>query len=179
MHLQINDSFFISDIHSDDKTAYLEHLKEKQIYDQTLNIPFPYTADDADWYIQHVAETTRTLGHSISWAIRNAKGQLVGGIGFQDFELGKSHKAEIGYWLAKPYWNQGIITEAVKKTTDYGFREFGLIRITAHVFAFNKGSARVLEKAGYAFEGQLRSHYKKDGKIFDGKIFAKVREENA
>jgi RimJ/RimL family protein N-acetyltransferase len=51
-----------------------------------------------------------------------------------------------------------------------------LIRITANVFAFNLGSARVLEKSGFQLEGFLRKHYKKDGKIFDGKLYAKIRE---
>lgn len=47
MKLPINDSYFISDIAPSDKPAFLEHLQEKQIYDQTLAIPFPYTEADA------------------------------------------------------------------------------------------------------------------------------------
>ena len=112
----------------------------------------------------------------MNWAIREPGGVLVGGIGYHNLELGRSHRAELGYWLAKPYWGQGIMTGAVKRVTDLAFSEFDLVRVTAHVFAFNGGSARVLEKAGFQFEGLLRSHYKKDGKIFDGKLYAKVRE---
>lgn len=69
------------------------------------------------------------------------------------------------------------MTEAVKKITEYGFRELGLVRITAKVFYFNKGSARVLEKSGYTCEGILRNHYKKDGKIFDGKLYAIIQSD--
>ena len=54
MHLKINDSSFISDIKDSDRAAYIEHLKEKQIYDQTLNIPFPYRQSDADCWITHM-----------------------------------------------------------------------------------------------------------------------------
>lgn len=64
------------------------------------------------------------------------------------------------------------MTEAVKKASEYGFKELGLTRITAHVFHFNVASAKVLEKTGYKCEGYLRSHYQKDGKIFDGKLYA-------
>jgi ribosomal-protein-alanine N-acetyltransferase len=174
MNLKINDSIHVSDITAADKPAYLEHLKEKQIQDQTGAIPYPYTGSDADWWITQVSETTAKLGRSINWAIRRADGFLVGGIGFHDFELGKSHRAEIGYWLAKPYWNQGIMTECVRKVTDYGFQEFGLVRIFAPVFDFNVGSARVLEKAGYLFEGTLRKHYLKEGRFLDGKMYAKI-----
>lgn len=177
MKLQLSNNFYISDITWADKQAYVEHLKEKQIYDQTLAIPFPYTEADADWWLNNVAQITSLQGRSVNWAIRRADGFLIGGIGFHDFELGKSHKAELGYWLAKPYWNKGIMTEAVKKVSEFGFKEFGLLRITANVFHFNVGSARVLEKAGYKLEGYLRNHYKKDGKLFDGKLYAKLPED--
>jgi RimJ/RimL family protein N-acetyltransferase len=176
MKLQLNGGFYISDITSNDKPAYLEHLKEKQIYDQTLNIPYPYTEADADGWINRVSEETNKQGRSVNWAIRRKDGYLIGGIGFHGLEIGKSHKAELGYWLAKPYWSQGIMSEAATAVSHFGFNEFGLIRITANVFAFNLGSARVLEKSGFQLEGFLRKQHKKDGKIFDGKLYAKVKE---
>src|SRR3989338_2682134 len=156
MNIKINDDFYISDITPSDKPAYIEHLAEKQIYDQTWAIPFPYTEADADWWIDQVAKQTQEQGQSTAWAIRRRDGYLIGGIGFSHFELGKSHMAELGYWLAKPYWNQGIMTEAVRKVCDLGFSQFNLVRITAHVFTFNTGSSRVLEKAGFQLEGVLR-----------------------
>ena len=174
MKLLINDSYYISDITAADKPAFLEHLKEKQIYDQTLAIPFPYTEADADWWINHNIEATaKQGGRSVNWAIRRSSDDfLVGGIGFLGLTIGKDHMAELGYWLAKPCWNNGIMTAAVRKAVEFAFKEFALTRITANVFHFNTGSARVLEKAGFQCEGTLRSHYKKDGKIFDGKLYA-------
>lgn len=176
MKLQIDSTYYISDITPADKPAFLEHLKEKQIYDQTLNIPYPYTESNADWWLNHVREETLKLGRSVNWAIRNSEGMLIGGIGFSGLELGKSHMAEIGYWLAKPYWSQGIMTHAVNKVCEFAFREFQLVRITARVYDFNLGSARVLEKAGFQQEGFLRKHFKKDGKLFNGKLYAKLLE---
>ncbi len=173
MNLKINDQMFVTDIRSSDKNSFVEHLKEKQIYDQTLAIPFPYRQSDADWWINHVAEETKSQGRSVNWAIRKGH-DLIGGIGFHDFKIGKSHKAEIGYWLAKPFWNQGIMTDVVRKVCDFAFTELSLIRVTATVFYFNTGSSRVLEKAGFSLEGHLRSYYKKDGKIFDGKLYSKI-----
>lgn len=174
--ISVNSSIYISDITAADKPAYIEHLQERQIHDQTLNIPFPYTEADADWWINRVAEETQKQGRSVNWAIRNKEGALIGGIGFHDFRLGQSHKAELGYWLAKSYWGQGIMTDAAKKIAEFGLSEFGLSRITANVFDFNLGSTRVLEKAGFQLEGLLRNHYKKNGKIFNGKLYARVRE---
>ena len=75
--------------------------------------------------------------------------------------------AEIGYWLAKPYWKKGIMSEAVKKICEIGFNEFGLSRITANVFEQNIGSARVVEKCGFTLEAAcLKNYYKKDGKLY-------------
>lgn len=179
MLLKVNDAFHISDIALQDKSAYLEHFKEKQIYDQTLAIPYPYTEADADWWINNSIECTkRQGGRSVNWALRRSQDNyLIGGIGFLGFNIGESHRAELGYWLAKPYWNKGIMTAAVKAASNYGFKEFGLIRITANVFSSNLGSARVLEKAGFKCEGTLRSHYKKDGEIRDGKLYALLKQD--
>ncbi len=170
-------SFSLTDIVASDKAAYLEHLQEKEIYDRTLMIPNPYTEADADWWLNHVAEETRRQGRSVNWAIRGSDGLLVGGIGFHGLELGKTHRGELGYWLAKPYWRRGIMTEAVRRVAAFSFAEFGLIRIAADVFHFNIGSARVLEKAGFKLEGVLRKYYRKDGNVFDGMLYSKLKGE--
>ena len=59
---------------------------------------------------------------------------MIGGIGFDSIDLGKDFRSEIGYWLGKPYWKQGIMTKAVKKLCSIAFAEFGLVKITANVF---------------------------------------------
>ena len=85
------------------------------------------------------------------------------------------HSAEIGYWLGETFWGQGIATEALNAVSEWAFRELHLVRLCAHVFARNGASARVLEKAGYAFEGRLLAHYSRDGEFIDGLLYAKVR----
>jgi len=123
-----------------------------------------------------VAKSTQEHGRPVHWAIRNENDYLIGGIGLDGVAIGKSHLAEIGYWLAKPYWGQGIMTAVVQKACDLAFAEFGLVKIVAHVFADNAASARVLVKCGFQEEGYLRKHYAKDGKYLDGRLFSLVRE---
>jgi ribosomal-protein-alanine N-acetyltransferase len=180
MNLKINNAYHISDIIPSDKSAFLEHFKEKQIYDQTMAIPFPFTEADADSWINHTIEAAKSQGgRSVSWAIRRSDdGLLIGEIGFHELKIGEDHKADLGYWLAKSYWGKGIMTEAVKKATEYGFTELALSRITAPIFHFNVGSAKVLEKAGFMCEGILRSYYKKDNKIFDSKLYSIVAADH-
>ncbi len=98
---------------------------------------------------------------------------MVGGIGYVDFEPG-SHRVEIGYWLAMPFRGKGLMTEAVKAFCDYTHRKFGIVRITAGVFAGNEKSAGVVERAGFEFEGLRRKVYKKDGKFIDSRVYAKI-----
>ncbi len=55
------------------------------------------------------------------------------------------------------------------------FEEFGLVKITAHVFPHNLASARVLEKSGFQQEGFLRKHFLKDGNFLDARLFALLK----
>lgn len=177
MHIPLANGGAITDIDRADKPAYLEHFQDKQISDHIPVIPFPYTAADADWWLAHVADDTAKQGRSLSWAIRAPDGGLIGGIGFDGLQVGVSHRAELGYWLAKSWRKRGIMTDAVRNVAAFAFTELGLIRITAYVFDFNVGSARVLEKSGFQLEGRLRRHYRgKDGTTFDALLYARLAE---
>ena len=96
-------------------------------------------------------------------------------MGLEGTGLGRSHRCEIGYWLAKPYWGRGIMTAVVRAICRHAFDNLGLGKITAHVFSFNDASARVLEKCGFEQEGFLRQHYLKDGQLIDVKAYGLVR----
>jgi [ribosomal protein S5]-alanine N-acetyltransferase len=179
LNMKVNEKIYLSAFEDRDEVAFVEHLQERQIYEQTLAIPWPYGSKDAKWWINYNREfSAKHDGVPANWAIRRQEDNfLIGCVGYHDHVIGSSHRAEIGYWLAKPFWGQGIMTEVVTVMTDYGFEKLGLLRITANVFKHNLGSARVLEKAGYTYEGTLRSHYKKDGKLFDGKMYAKLKAD--
>lgn len=91
--------------------------------------------------------------------------------------MGKSHRAEVGYWLAKPFWGRGIMTAVVRRLCRHAFDEYGLAKITAQVSLHNPASARVLEKCGFQQEGCLRKHFLKDGRFIDARLFALLRGE--
>jgi RimJ/RimL family protein N-acetyltransferase len=75
--------------------------------------------------------------------------------------------AEIGYWLAEPFWGRGIATEALAAVTSYAIETHGFTRVFAVPFATNPASCRVLEKAGYVLEARLRRSAIKDGQVID------------
>ena len=85
--------------------------------------------------------------------------------------------AELGYWLAEPFWGRGIMTWAVREMCREAFAAFDIVRIFAEPYAYNTGSRRVLEKAGFTLEGVLRRSVLKNGRMHDSCIYALLREE--
>jgi len=68
---------------------------------RTLRIPYLYTEADFQEWLAIVEKATKQQGQQVHWAIRDESGFLIGGCGFDGFQVGKSHRAEIGYWMAK------------------------------------------------------------------------------
>jgi [ribosomal protein S5]-alanine N-acetyltransferase len=175
VNIQVNEQVRLTEFRPSDKPALVEHQNDKEIYDRTLRIPYPYTDTHADEWLGIYAKATQQQGRPVHFAIRNAEDYLIGAFGFNDFQMGKSHRAEIGYWIAKPYWGQGIMTAVVQRACQYAFEEFGLVKIIAHVNATNPASARVLEKCGFEQEGFLRKHFRKDGEYLDVRLYARLK----
>jgi len=171
MKIVINDQVHLSEFRASDKDGLIAHLNDRDIYNRTLRIPFPYTDASADEWLALVANITKQQGRPVHWAIRTADDAMIGGCGFDGFQVGKSHRGEVGYWLAKPFWGRGIMTAVVQRVCRHAFEEFGLVKITAHVFARNPASARVVEKCGFQEEGLLRKHFLKDDQFIDARLF--------
>jgi RimJ/RimL family protein N-acetyltransferase len=175
-NLVVNDRIHLAEFRASDQAACLLYLNEKEIYDRTLQIPFPYTEADFETWLAIAQQSTLQHGQPVNWAIREQDGSLIGGIGFKELDIGKCHRAEVGYWLAKPYWGQGIMTAVVRRACAHAFDAWGLVKTMAHVFAGNVASARVLEKCGFEKEGHLRKHPLKDGRYIDAWLYALLRD---
>lgn len=180
MLLRVNESICLTEVRASDKAACVEYLNDREVAQYLLRVPNPYRGEDFDAWLAAIAKmATRNGGRTTTFAIRDATDRKVGGFGFRDLDLAGAQEGEIGYWLARPYWRRGIMSAVVNAGCAYGFAEFGLARITAKVFEFNTGSARLLEKCGFAREGLLRAEYVKDGRSIDAILYAKGREAGA
>ncbi|MGH9968651.1 MAG: GNAT family N-acetyltransferase [Pyrinomonadaceae bacterium] len=127
-----------------------------------------------------MARASRTWDHAPDARATSSvydRSVLIGVVSADNLELGATHMGEIGYWLAQPYWGQGIMTAAVRDYVRYAFDELRLLRLTAHVLEFNAGSARVLEKNGFKLEGRLRKHIRKDGELLDARFYGLLKED--
>lgn len=147
------------------------------IADTTLHIPHPYPNGAAEeWILRHRRDAD--LGGSVTLAVtRREDGEMVGAI---SLDLDQRYdRAEMGYWIGRPYWGQGYCTEAAQALVRYGFEQLGLNRIYAIHFTRNPASGRVMQKVGMQYEGTLRQHVKKWGRYEDVKVYGILRGEYA
>ena len=170
MELDIG-GWFIRSWEPSDQAALAKYANNRKIW---LNVrdsfPHPYTLEEARFSIMLAMESNP----EIRFAIATSE-EAIGSIGLSIEGDVHRRTAEIGYWIAEPYWGMGIATKVVSAFTDYAFEQFDISRIFGEVFDGNESSARVLEKAGYIFEGRARKSITKDGKTFDSTIYAITR----
>lgn len=158
----------------EDKTALAALLDNRNILDNLRDgLPYPYTEKDAEEFIRAMlaADSTKTFAFAIE-----ADGKAVGSIGVFRQENIHFRTAEMGYYIGEPYWGKGIATSAVKQACQYVFENTDIIRIFAEPFAYNKASCRVLEKAGFIFEGVLRGNAVKNGRVLDMRMYGLLKE---
>ncbi|MCM1543931.1 MAG: GNAT family N-acetyltransferase [Ruminococcus sp.] len=136
--------------------------------------PYPYTLAAAEFFINDCIanEGKKQIVRAIV-----VDGKAVGTVSvlIQDDIYEKS--AEVGYWLGEDFWNHGIMSEAVKMICKEAFSKFDIVRIYAGIFDYNIGSKRVLEKAGFTYEGTMRNGIYKNGKVHSYYMYSILREE--
>jgi RimJ/RimL family protein N-acetyltransferase len=155
-----------------DEPSLAVNINSRKIERYTLRIPYPYKPEYARQWVKHnIANDRKKEKTEHNFAI-DVDGQVIGSVGLCGIE---GHRAEIGYWLATEYWGFGIGTAAVKMVTKYAFKELALRRVYAYVVPANKASSRVLKNCGYKYEGLLRHHDMKKGRLQDSLLFAKTR----
>ena len=137
----------------------------------TSRIPHPYPEGAAREWI----EAPRMEEHTPFAIAERATDDLIGGIGFSLQEGGLI--AEIGFWVGKPYWNQGFCTEAAREIVRYCFEDLGVNRVHAGHFAGNGASGRVQEKIGMRREGWQRWGVSRFGEMKDLVLYGMTRPD--
>ena len=127
-------------------------------------LPYPYTDESAEWWINMVAENDGKTG---VWRVIYVDGKLVGNISVEKRQDVYHKDGEIGYLLLTDYWSKGIMTRAAKEICRIAFEKLDIVRITGVYYAPNKASGRVLEKVGFEYEGTRKNGVAKGDKIYD------------
>lgn len=143
----------------------------KKIADNMRDLfPNPYTIGDAmKWIAANENKTPPT-----TFAIE-ADGAFAGGCGIHPKEDVYKCSAEIGYWIAEPFWGKGVATEVVKQLLEKTIPHFpNIVRLYAEVFEHNKASMRVLEKNGFHLESIRKKAVIKNNVVMDDYVWVKL-----
>lgn len=159
----------------DDAPAVQRLAGDFAIADTTATIPHPYPDGAAESWITSTASLW-LVQQTLALAIRSKEnGALLGAISL--FDILPEHRAELGYWIGKPFWGKGYASEAGHAILEFGFKELKLQRIYAEHLTRNPASGRVMEKIGLKQEGVLRQHAIKWGKLEDVVCSGVLRKE--
>lgn len=158
-----------------DAPAFKKLAEAVEIAENTF-VPHPYTSEMAKEYIRFTKENWQTGEGANFVIVRQNDNQVLGSISYKDIDH-KHHRAEFGYWIGKPFWNNGYATEAIKAIIQYGFEKLDLHRIYATPFGENKASQRVLEKAGMMKEGVMKDHIYHRGEYKDFWVYGLTEEQ--
>lgn len=146
----------------------------REVAETTLTIPHPYLDGMAETWIATQPDAWERQ-ERVTFAITSAADGVVGAIGLR---LTLQHRrAELGYWVGRPFWNHGYATEAARAILTFGFETLRLNRIHASHLVRNPASGRVMVKAGMRFEGTLRQHVLKAGRAEDLAEYAILRAD--
>lgn len=136
----------------------------------SAKVPVPYTKESALWWIN--------VGSKIGIVKAIIKdGVLAGSISAMTGDFERQKSAEIGFWLARPFWGQGITAQALTMFSANLFQTTDIVRLYASVFEGNTASTRVLEKSGFKLEAILEKAIYKNGELFNEFHYARVNHK--
>jgi RimJ/RimL family protein N-acetyltransferase len=166
------DGFVLRPWCSEDADNLVFHANDAQVaHSLGERFPHPYTLDDARAFIAHALHMHNEKTYAIE-----INGVASGGIGVHPGEGVERYSAELGYWLGRAYWGEGIATAAVNALVPHALHELGLYRLQARVFDDNRASMQVLERCGFVCEAVLRRSVVKNGRLLDLHIYAITRD---
>ena len=135
--------------------------------------PHPYSLQDAEDFLRFCQEQDETKQ---LYRLIVVEGRACGSLSVCAGNDVARKSAELGYWLAEPFWGQGIMTRAVGQICEEAFRKMDIVRIFAEPFSYNQASRRVLEYNGFQLEGILRQSVYKRGQLYDACMYALLKE---
>jgi RimJ/RimL family protein N-acetyltransferase len=149
----------------DSLTSYANNFNVARF--MTNGFPHPYTRENGKAFIEMA---TKNLPATI-FAI-DIEGKASGGIGLHPQSDIHCKNAELGYWLAEPFWGKGIVSRAIPQMLAYGFKTLDIQRIFARPFGTNTASQKVLQKSGFFLEARFEKTLFKNGEYLDELVYA-------
>lgn len=133
----------------EDAPALAQAIADRAIVTRLAHAPWPYRLEDAEAFLGG-SRDPRYPDFLIFARTRGAP-RLIGGIGLRRTE---NAEAELGYWIARPYWGLGFATEAGRAVVNMARDSLKLPKLVAGHFTDNPASGRVLAKLGFRPTGR-------------------------
>jgi ribosomal-protein-alanine N-acetyltransferase len=166
-------NYILSPWDINDVSSLSKHANNKNITKYLRDgFPEPYTEENSKNYIDMCLSANPA--NSLLFAV-DINGEAVGSIGiFKKSDIYRM-QAEIGYWLGEPFWDNGIISNAVKDICKIAFNNMNIIRIEAEPFEHNTGSRRILEKNCFILEGIKKNSIVNNNTVYNSCIYALMK----
>ncbi|XUU59580.1 GNAT family N-acetyltransferase [Erythrobacter sp. HA6-11] len=140
----------------EDAEAIFAGIGEREVVCNLARAPWPYTLKDAREFLSRPAPDS--LPRFVITIPGEDGSELVGMVGLNCQDDGEEDVVELGYWIARSHWGQGIATEAVRGVLEVA-RTLGIKRIEAGHFTDNPASGRVMRKVGFRPTGERRAQF--------------------
>ena len=151
-----SERIILTELKSADIPQITSYADNENISAYTLNLPSPYTEKDAVYWINLANQGLKNATHYIFGIRVKPQIEFIGGIGLTVEQRFK--RAEIGYWIAEPFWNKGYATEATELIVKFGFETLRLNKLTSSHLDKNPASGKVMIKNEMIKEGELKEH---------------------
>ncbi len=152
-----------------DASDVFEYAKDPEVLRYTTGTTPRRPEDTHEFLRDAVAATDRRM-----WTLRMRDSHVV--VGAVEFGLSSPEVGSVHYVLGRPYWGQGLMTEAVEAICTWAFEALpALLEIRTAAVEDNVGSIRVLEKCGFARVGTTVEHWEKQSEPVRLAIFSRTR----
>ena len=139
-------------------------------------VPEPYGESEARAWLRQEAEQ-RAQGEQLGLLIVDpGDGRLLGSVGIVHVDR-QEGRCELGYWTVRDSRGRGVATHGVRLLSGWVFESLPVDRIEIHAEPGNAASRRVAERAGFSFEGVLRSYLVNKGVRRDAASYSLLRGE--
>lgn len=136
-------------------------------------VPHPYSVADALAFLKHIP-TRHPYSLTCAIELKSQPEELIGMIGYEFHE--DKYQAELGYWLAEPFWGDGIGKEAAQAVVQHAFMVTQLNQLGAAYHNENPASARILMGLGFETTGHVMQFSKARGKEIAATTLKLTRE---
>ena len=155
-----------------DADALTKYCNNRLISEWITAMPHPYKKKDAVWFINDCEKKWNAKTDYIY--VIEYEGKLAGTVGLH---IKKDDKAELGYWIGRPHWGKGLVTEAARLLMREGFKRLDLHKIYAIYLEGNEKSEKVMKKIGMKYEAWFREDAKRKGKYVNVGQYSILKRE--